>query len=465
MKTNKISIAVFVLLLTFYFISTGWAATYYVSSNGIDSNSGTTVDAPFKTIQFAVNIAVAGDSIFITPGNYNERVQTKNSGTNDNYISIGGSKSAIINNGFDIKHAYIKINNLTIRGNGLSNNQYVLYFDGASYCNISNNIIEYTMPTETASNVGGIQLAADTSHITINNNIIRGMRATTIVTNGSSSSHVFDNNIITGRQDADGDMDVFRVYGHDHTISKNDVSNFSGGIREHLDFVQTFATIEDPNRDSYNILIDSNFVHNLAGQIGDIQCILSPNIHDWTFRNNVFANITGTFAVGIPRVFFYNNTFYKVSITHPFSFRIIEGTHNGIEGVVKNNLFVNCADGRTDAGWYGKQADTVVDYNYVACGDSFMPPDEYFDEIHGIEGGDPKFVDISNNAFQLKSDSPAKDSGATLTDFSVDKDGTTRPQGSAWDIGAYEYQFAASHKLGVGSLIKNSEGPTIKWFE
>ena len=34
-----------------------------------------------------------------------------------------------------------------------------------------------------------------------------------------------------------------------------------------------------------------------------------------------------------------------------------------------------------------------------------------------------------------------------------------------WDIGAYEYQFAPSQKVGVGSLIKNGEGSTIKWFE
>ena len=464
MKTNKISIMTLILLLTFYFISTGWAATYYVSIDGNDSNPGTTAESPFRTVQFAVDNAIAGDSILITSGIYDERVETKNSGTSGNSITITGSLNSIIKKGFNIQNDYININNLTIRGDGVPANQYVLNFNNANNCTISDSIIEYTIPTETASNVGGIQLVIGaTSYITINNNIIRGMRATTIVAGGNN--HVFNNNIITGRQDADGDMDVFRVYGYNITISKNDVSNFSGGVREHLDFVQTFATVGDPNRTVYNVLIDSNFVHDLVGQIGDIQCMLSPNIHDWTFRNNVFANITGTFAVGIPRVFFYNNTFYKVSITHPFSFRIIEGTHNGIEGVVKNNLFVNCADGRTDAGWYGKQADTVVDYNYVACGDSFMPPDEYFDEIHGIEGGDPKFVDISNNAFQLKSDSPAKDSGATLTDFSVDKDGTTRPQGSAWDIGAYEYQFAASHKLGVGSLIKNSEGSTIKWFE
>ena len=50
------------------------------------------------------------------------------------------------------------------------------------------------------------------------------------------------------------------------------------------------------------------------------------------------------------------------------------------------------------------------------------------------------FINPSNGDFRLQSSSPAIDTGADLSAFfTTDKDGVPRPQGSAWDIGAYEY--------------------------
>ena len=53
---------------------------------------------------------------------------------------------------------------------------------------------------------------------------------------------------------------------------------------------------------------------------------------------------------------------------------------------------------------------------------------------------DPKFVSTSNNDFHLQSGSPAVNAGATLAEVLFDIDGTPRPSGSAYDIGAYEYR-------------------------
>ena len=60
-------------------------------------------------------------------------------------------------------------------------------------------------------------------------------------------------------------------------------------------------------------------------------------------------------------------------------------------------------------------------------------------EQHSISGLDPSFQNTIIYDFHLKENSCARNTGTTLTSFSVDKDGITRPQGSAWDIGAYEY--------------------------
>jgi hypothetical protein len=57
--------------------------------------------------------------------------------------------------------------------------------------------------------------------------------------------------------------------------------------------------------------------------------------------------------------------------------------------------------------------------------------------------GDPKFVDPANSNFQLQSGSPAVDAGAN-DGISRDIMQTPRPQGVAYDIGAYEYTGTAT---------------------
>ena len=52
---------------------------YYVSTNGNDGALGTK-EAPFKTINYAAQVAVAGDTVRVFGGVYRERVCPKNSG-------------------------------------------------------------------------------------------------------------------------------------------------------------------------------------------------------------------------------------------------------------------------------------------------------------------------------------------------------------------------------------------------
>jgi len=58
-----------------------YATNYYVATTGDDSNNGTTLGTPFKTIQKAADVAVAGDIVNVRAGTYREQVVPKNSGT------------------------------------------------------------------------------------------------------------------------------------------------------------------------------------------------------------------------------------------------------------------------------------------------------------------------------------------------------------------------------------------------
>ncbi len=76
-------------------------------------------------------------------------------------------------------------------------------------------------------------------------------------------------------------------------------------------------------------------------------------------------------------------------------------------------------------------------------------------ELNGAGGGNPGFDSIANSSgFHLtaSSPSPVLNGGADLSSiFTTDKDGTSRPQGAAWDIGAYEYLVSGPPPLDTTS--------------
>ena len=70
---------------------------YYVATNGNDNSNGTK-EAPFKTINHAAQIAVAGDTVRVFGGTYRERVCPKNSGEENariTYEAVEGEKPII----------------------------------------------------------------------------------------------------------------------------------------------------------------------------------------------------------------------------------------------------------------------------------------------------------------------------------------------------------------------------------
>src|SRR3989338_2472963 len=76
--TNKFKINKFLIVGIFIFGLFGFAhaanaATYYVATNGSDSNSGS-LSSPFKTIQKATDTVQPGDKVIVKAGIYYERV-------------------------------------------------------------------------------------------------------------------------------------------------------------------------------------------------------------------------------------------------------------------------------------------------------------------------------------------------------------------------------------------------------
>ncbi|MFP2924067.1 fibronectin type III domain-containing protein [Pyxidicoccus sp. 3LG] len=108
--------------------SAAGAASLYVSPSGSDSNSGTSSTAPLKTIQAALDKAMAGTTIHLASGIYRERPVTKRAGTASAPITLKGPETGKARSGrykavlfgtsriFNIDHSYYVLEGFTIDG-------------------------------------------------------------------------------------------------------------------------------------------------------------------------------------------------------------------------------------------------------------------------------------------------------------------------------------------------------------
>jgi len=123
------------------------------------------------------------------------------------------------------------------------------------------------------------------------------------------------------------------------------------------------------------------------------------------------------------------------------------------DAIIKNNIFVGYAHEVAINLYIGLMNKSNLDHNLY-----YFPEtsgDIVFDgtknrtlnelqawgaEANSIDGIDPLFVDVSNGNFSIQSISPAIDAGVDLgSPYKQDKNAVSRPQGSGWDIGAYEF--------------------------
>lgn len=132
--------ALLISVFSLFFYSNHYAATYYVSKSGSNSNSGTS-NSPWLTIQHGVNQMTYGDYLIVRPGTYQEGVWLGFNGNTDNptdYIYIIGNGNVILegNNteysAFNTYHAsWVHIENITVQnyaGHGVN-------FDGKTNLN------------------------------------------------------------------------------------------------------------------------------------------------------------------------------------------------------------------------------------------------------------------------------------------------------------------------------------------
>ena len=203
-----------------------------------------------------------------------------------------------------------------------------------------------------------------------------------------------------------------------------------------------------------NLVIEQNLLHDIGRDTtGENGC--NPGNTYWQnhdhgiylssgnnviIRNNVFYNIERGWAIQIypdslSQIYVVNNTFAFPN-PNEHGHIIVEATLTN--AVIANNIFYQ----PLTAGVLFNSATTsnvTVEYNLTAGGTATEGNGSGVTVSNNLDNTDPKFVNASAFDFQLAAGSPAIDAGITLPYVTNDFFGTSRPQGAAYDIGAFEF--------------------------
>jgi hypothetical protein len=298
------------------------------------------------------------------------------------------------------------------------------------------------------------------------------------------------------------------IYGNSiHNMHEFDTGNWAGcDDKPHVDgvFLRT-SGMEGSTWSNINIYNNFFYSGDSGNSAGGTACIYISQGPSARIYNNVFVNIIHTRTIGIEfavatgtvsdegafqyvrimnntfydtikalsiadetngtvrKVYVYNNVFYNDSSDTNTANRLYLAPSNSDINIFSDyNLFYNPNyNATTNLVWNWQ--DSVANNN-IAAMQALTPARE----VNSV-WGNPIFVDSSRavgataylNNYHLQTSSPAKDVGATYSSFfTMDKDEISRPQGAAWDIGAYEYQ--GNNHISVGSGIQLGTGVAIQ---
>lgn len=484
-------VLIFGLLMPYNFVRSQ-GLIYYVATNGNDNNS-CSITQPCKTIQKAASILIAGETVLIRGGTYNERIVPTNSGTAGNYITYSAYPGeTVIVDGTNInmssedglfylkdKH-YIKIENITIQ-NSRDMGIYVLgtYSPRTNTTNIILSNLRVLNSNDEAIKV----FYGDT--ILVEKTYTKESVSSGIGIWNSNNVLLDDNTVVNARNAPAGT-------GHEECISLANVTNFEVKNNEvYYENLQNYlgAVGIDAKISSSHGKIHDNYIHGFY-QDGAIYLDAwdaglngTESLHDIDIYSNRVEH-AGGITVGSERggiaenINIYNNVVIDASWSGIVLHKAGEGY--GGNGLRKNiNIFNNTifrSIGNGGAGIYIHTANIeniVIKNNIVAFDPKWVGQITLADpsvrnqvtvdknltwgrtecandalscvELNtGTIRADPKFVNSSILDLHLQANSPAINAGLSIPVVNVDLDGNIRPQGVAYDIGAYEVVVVAT---------------------
>ncbi|WP_170110630.1 choice-of-anchor Q domain-containing protein [Flavilitoribacter nigricans] len=436
-----------ILLLVGLAGSTGLHATnYYVANGGSNANSGLSAAEAFITIQHAVGLIAAGDTVFVADGTY----------AGFDVRDVSGTPAAPI----------------VFRATGtqaLINQSGPIRNDGINVENADHIVIDGFICNNMPGNGNGIRVVLG-DHCVVRNNSCDNNAERGIFT-------AFTDDILIEFNTCTNSIDEHGIYvsnSSDRPIIRYNTcyGNNNIGIHMNGDLSAGGDGIISDAQVYGNIIFDNN----LAAGI-NMDGVENPVVYNNLIYNNHSAQGIALFqqdgAIPSRGAKIYNNTII-VPDDGRWGILVKAGSNVGTE--IYNNIIIN------QHAWRGCIAAENIeqfssDYNLLndklsATGDgSTVPLSEWqglgLDE-HSLLVDDPEnvFADPGGQDFQLKAGSPAIDRGtdAVQSVVAIDLSGNARPQGAAFDIGAYEFPATVGTQHPLAGHLRVFPNPARKSF-
>jgi len=473
-------------------------AIWYVDNVASGANNGTSWANAWESFADIVWGSMnAGDTLYISGGaagqTYNEQLNIGASGSSGNSIYIKtGAAHPTLSSGHDGTVTIDLSDAANSRGINFGSYNYIVV-DGEK--SGSRNLIvtnterygihgsemqgvkfKYIQITYCGNNTGGDEgtglYASGTDsdfeidHCMIDNNWRHGMVLTQNVypsTDYGHSGTIHHSSIIANGEDGMYISGGFDVHNCIIGVTREYVNDYSDGIQVHGGYLKIYNNVfycdhyKSPtgndllfielygnnNRDFDNILVYNNIFFATGTGVNNTHEGIVLKIHDHDLHDTV-TNFQIT-----------NNTFIDLG-GNAIRFVPYNTSSKYRQGVIKNNLIYNCNGQLNLANADYTTSDVVVDYN-LWTGQAYFDGTSYasvaaFNDATGFSHNRDindyilSFVNYQQDSTPIddvtglnlaSNDTAAKDAGETLT-YNTDIVGTSRPQGAAWDIGAYE---------------------------
>jgi hypothetical protein len=432
---------------------------YYVAKNGSNSNPGTEAQ-PWLTIQKAASTMVAGDTVYVKAGTYNEHVVPAHSGSSGSpitYKNYGSDEVTINGSGLSLSNDTQGIFEIKGSPSGASTPLNYIIVDGFEICN---------------ANSSGVVIYGETHYITLRNLTIHDVKWCGILatynyhyTSGKctnitiDSCEVFDTNYGIGDEAvslvAVSNFEIKNCIVHDTSSIAIDMK--VGTTRGSVHDCEVYSAgsgiyIDARDADADSISIYNNVCHDISDSAGIIfeSEDIGHGINDLSVYNNIVYECNNGIYFGnhgsqLEYVSFVvaNNTLYNnvVGIT-------LRQTYDHYSGVIRNNIIYGTSGSQNflvyasynDTSKTDPAGNVIIDHNLFYNPAGYPSVDKY--GTNSIKAN-PLLVSPTSN-FSISSGSPAIDAGSSDDAPSFDYANASRPQGAGYDIGASEFASGSS---------------------
>jgi hypothetical protein len=443
---------------------TGTGKAYFVATTGSDSNAGTSLTTPFKTINKAVGLASAGDTIDVRAGTYTESVVIRRAGSATKWISLrgyNGERPVIkstssgptvyfynsacdedaIGDGSgntDCYPMYWVVQGLEIQGSAAGGSDgnaikidtpKVKLVGNRLCCSVAdivklvrtsndvevldNEIWQDASKVKPGSNAQGVDIVG-ADRVRVAGNYIHDVPDIGVYAKGNARNPIFENNrLVNIGNSTNGHALMLGQETDDYRLVDGRYETYDGIVRNNVVVGSTWACLATSSSSN------ARFYNNSCYDTGKLM------------HGSIFLSNESEVGQAGTNVYFGNNIVYgssakpvvKIGSSAMTDYKTLVFDHNVYYTSTGNPTFSSDDfSGVNFATWLTK-------YKALSGRDD-----------SGSKVADPKFSTTTGSTpLTLSTGSPAVDAGANQSLVPTDSRGVQRAQGATTDIGAYEY--------------------------